>query len=124
MDLSMKVLVVDDFATMRRIIKGALKQMGFSSIIEADDGNSALRELKSQDFGLILSDWNMPNMRGIDLLKAAKSDESLKDIPFIMVTAAGQKDNVMEALQAGVSNYIMKPFTPQALEEKIKKVLD
>jgi two-component system chemotaxis response regulator CheY len=116
--------VVDDFATMRRIIKGALKQIGFSSIIEADDGNSALRELKSQDFGLILSDWNMPNMTGIDLLKAAKSDESLKDIPFIMVTAAGQKDNVMEALQAGVSNYIMKPFTPQALEEKIKKVLD
>jgi len=124
MDLTTKVLVVDDFATMRRIIKNALKHLGFTNIIEADDGNAALRELKREEVGLILADWNMPNMDGLDLLKAVRGDEGLKDIPFIMVTAEGQKDNVLEAVKAGVSNYVIKPFTPQTLEEKIKKVLN
>jgi len=123
MDLNMKVLVVDDFASMRRIVKSVIKHMGFTKIIEADDGSAALQVLKKEEIGLILADWNMPRMTGIDLLKAVRSDESLKDVLFIMVTAEGQKDNVVEAVQAGVSNYIMKPFTSEALEEKIKKVL-
>jgi len=123
MDTSMKVLVVDDFATMRRIIKGVLKQLGFSNIIEAEDGNLALEELKKEEIGLIVSDWNMPNMSGLDLLKAVRGDENLKDTPFIMVTAEGQKESVIEAVKAGVSNYIIKPFTSETFGEKLKKVL-
>ncbi|MDD5206883.1 MAG: chemotaxis response regulator CheY [Desulfobacterales bacterium] len=121
-DTSMKVLVVDDFATMRRIVKGVLKQLGFSNIIEAEDGNTALGELKKEKIGLIVSDWNMPNMSGLDLLKAVRGDASLKAIPFIMVTAEGQKENVIEAVKAGVSNYIVKPFTPETFGEKLQKV--
>jgi len=122
LDTSIKVLVVDDFATMRRIIKGVLKQLGFKEIIEAEDGTAALEELRKEKVGLIVSDWNMPKMTGLDLLKAVRSDESLKDIPFIMVTAEGQKENVLEAVKAGVSNYIVKPFTPETLSEKLEKV--
>ena len=121
-DTSMKVLVVDDFATMRRIVKGVLKQLGFSNIIEAEDGNMAMGELKKEKIGLIVSDWNMPNMSGLDLLKAVRGDASLKAIPFIMVTAEGQKENVIEAVKAGVSNYIVKPFTPETFGEKLQKV--
>ncbi|MBW1721251.1 MAG: chemotaxis response regulator CheY [Deltaproteobacteria bacterium] len=121
-DTSMKVLVVDDFATMRRIVKGVLKQLGFSDIVEAEDGNIALEELKKEKFGLIVSDWNMPNMTGLDLLKAVRGDANLKDIPFIMVTAEGQKENVVEAVKSGVSNYIVKPFTPETFSEKLQKV--
>ena len=123
MDLGMKVLVVDDFATMRRIVKGVLKQLGFSNIIEAEDGSLALEELKKEEIGLIVSDWNMPNMSGLDLLKAVRGDENLKGTPFIMVTAEGQKENVVEAVKAGVSSYIIKPFTPETFSEKLKKVL-
>jgi two-component system chemotaxis response regulator CheY len=122
MDTSMKVLVVDDFATMRRIVKGVLKQLGFSDIIEAENGTSALDELKKEKVGLIVSDWNMPKMTGLDLLKAVREDEKLKSIPFIMVTAEGQKENVLEAVKAGVSNYIVKPFTPETFNEKLQKV--
>ncbi len=122
MDLGMKVLVVDDFATMRRIIKGVLKQLGFSNIIEAEDGRLALEELKKEEIGLIVSDWNMPNMSGMDLLKAVRGDENLKGTPFIMVTAEGQKEHVIEAAKAGVSNYLIKPFTPETFGEKLKKV--
>jgi len=122
MDTSMKVLVVDDFATMRRIVKGVLKQLGFSDIIEAENGSSALDELKKERVGLIVSDWNMPKMTGLELLKAVKEDEKLKSIPFIMVTAEGQKENVLEAVKAGVSNYIVKPFTPETFNEKLQKV--
>jgi two-component system chemotaxis response regulator CheY len=122
MDTSMKVLVVDDFATMRRIVKGVLKQLGFSDIIEAENGNSALDELRKEKVGLIVSDWNMPKMTGLDLLKAVREDEKLKSIPFIMVTAEGQKENVLEAVKAGVSNYIVKPFTPETFNEKLQKV--
>jgi two-component system chemotaxis response regulator CheY len=122
MDTNMKVLVVDDFATMRRIVKGVLKQLGFSDIIEAENGSSALDELKREKVGLIVSDWNMPKMTGLELLKALKEDETLKSIPFIMVTAEGQKENVLEAVKAGVSNYIVKPFTPETFNEKLQKV--
>ena len=122
-DTNIKVLVVDDFATMRRIVKGVLKQLGFSKIIEAEDGSVALGELKKDSIGLIVSDWNMPKMTGLDLLKAVKKDESLKNIPFIMVTAEGQKENVIEAVKAGVSNYVVKPFTPETFSEKLEKVL-
>ena len=121
-DTTMKVLVVDDFATMRRIVKGVLKQLGFSDIIEAENGSSALDELKKEKVGLIVSDWNMPKMTGLDLLKAVREDDKLKTIPFIMVTAEGQKENVLEAVKAGVSNYIVKPFTPETFNEKLQKV--
>ena len=124
MDTSMKVLVVDDFATMRRIVKGVLKQLGFNNIIEAEDGSLALEQLKKEHIGLIVSDWNMPNMTGLDLLKAVRGDADLKNIPFIMVTAEGQKENVVEAVKAGVSNYIVKPFTPDTFGEKLNKVFN
>ena len=119
----MKVLVVDDFATMRRIVKGVLKQLGFGNIIEAEDGAAALNELKREKIGLIVSDWNMPNMTGLDLLRAVRGDGELKGIPFIMVTAEGQKENIIEAVKAGVSNYVVKPFTPETFGEKVQKVL-
>jgi two-component system, chemotaxis family, chemotaxis protein CheY len=119
---NIKVLVVDDFATMRRIVKGVLKQLGFNDIIEAENGHSALEELKKEQIGLIVSDWNMPKMNGLELLKAVRSDASLQGVPFIMVTAEGQKENVLEAVKAGVSNYIVKPFTPETFSEKLAKV--
>lgn len=122
MDLNMNVLVVDDFATMRRIIKGALKTIGFNNIFEAEDGNGALNVLKKENIGLVMSDWIMPNMNGLELLKAIRKNEKFKDIPFIMVTAEGQKKNVMDALESGVNSYIVKPFTPQVLLGKLKKV--
>lgn len=121
-DTSIKVLVVDDFATMRRIVKGVLKQLGFTNIIEAEDGTNAFKELKKERVGLIVSDWNMPNMTGLELLKEVRNDGDLKDIPFLMVTAEGQKENVVEAVQAGVSNYIVKPFTPETFSAKLEKV--
>ena len=123
MDAGMKVLVVDDFSTMRKIIKNNLKGMGFNNIVEAENGQKALEELKKETVGLIISDWNMPVMTGIELLKAVRGDAGLKSIPFIMVTAEGQKDNVMEAAKAGVSNYVVKPFTPDTFSEKLQKVL-
>ena len=121
-DKSIKVLVVDDFATMRRIVKGVLKQLGFSNIVEAEDGSKALEELKKEKIGLIVSDWNMPNMSGLDLLKAIRQDDNFKSIPFLMVTAEGQKENVVQAVQAGVSNYIVKPFTPETFNAKLEKI--
>jgi two-component system chemotaxis response regulator CheY len=123
-DTNIKVLVVDDFATMRRIVKGVLKQLGFQEIIEAENGSAALEELKREQVGLIVSDWNMPKMTGLDLLKAVRGDDNLKGIPFIMVTAEGQKENVMEAVKAGVNNYIVKPFTPETFNEKLQKVFN
>jgi two-component system chemotaxis response regulator CheY len=124
MDLNMKVLIVDDFATMRRIVRNILKQIGFKNIAEADDGKSALKELKKGKIDLILCDWNMPEMPGIDLLKAVRSDDELKSIPFVMVTAEAQKDNIVEAVKAGVSNYVVKPFTAETINEKLSKVFD
>jgi len=122
LDLNMKVLVVDDFATMRRILRNILKQIGFTYINEADDGKSALKLLKKEHFDLVLCDWNMPEMPGIELLKAVRSDAELKGLPFVMVTAEAQKDNILEAVKAGVSNYVVKPFTAETISEKLEKV--
>jgi two-component system chemotaxis response regulator CheY len=122
MDLNMKVLIVDDFATMRKILRNILKQIGFTDIAEADDGNTGLKALQKEKFDLVLCDWNMPEMPGIDLLRAVRSDDALKDIPFVMVTAEAQKDNIVEAVKEGVSNYIIKPFTADTVHEKLKKV--
>jgi len=124
MDLNMKVLIVDDFAGMRKIVGNILKHIGFKNIIEADDGKSALKVLKKGKVDLILSDWNMPEMPGIDLLKAVRSDGELKDIPFVMVTAEAHKDNIVEAVKAGVSGYVVKPFTAETISDKLTKVFD
>ncbi len=121
-DTSLKVLVVDDMSTMRRIIKNVLKQIGFSDMVEAENGQDALNKLKAGDIGFIVSDWNMPVMQGIDLLRAVRADAELKHLPFLMVTAEAQKDNIIEAVQAGVSNYVVKPFTAEALQEKLEKI--
>ena len=119
MDGNLRILVVDDFKTMRRILRNVLKEIGFTKIVEADDGTTALDVLKKGEIHLIISDWNMPKMTGLDLLKAVRADGSLKDIPFVMVTAEAQKDSVIQAVQAGVSNYIVKPFTTGAVKEKL-----
>jgi len=124
MDLHIKILVVDDFATMRKVIRNLLKQVGYENIVEAEDGVTALKALKSQKIDLIISDWNMPNMTGIELLKAVRADEDLKTMPFLMVTAEALQDNVITAVKAGVSNYIVKPFTAEFLNDKIKKILE
>ena len=121
-DTSLKVLVVDDMSTMRRIVKNVLKQIGFSDMVEAENGQDALNKLKAGDIGFIVSDWNMPVMQGIDLLRAVRADAELKHLPFLMVTAEAQKDNIIEAVQAGVSNYVVKPFTAEALQEKLEKI--
>ncbi|MBZ4681676.1 response regulator [Thermodesulfobacterium sp.] len=123
LNTDLKILVVDDFATMRKIIKNILTQLGFKNILEADDGSSALELLKKEKIDLIISDWNMPKMSGLDLLKAVRNDPNLKDILFVMVTAEAQKDNVIEAIKHGVNQYIVKPFTPETLKEKLEKVL-
>ena len=117
----MKVLVVDDFATMRKIIKNVLKQINIENVLEAENGKQALTILKNNSADLIISDWIMPEMTGIEFLKACKGDETIKKIPFIMVTAEAQKDNIMEAIKSGVDNYIVKPFTPDKLREAIDK---
>ncbi|MDW8002785.1 MAG: response regulator [Deltaproteobacteria bacterium] len=117
----MKVLVVDDFATMRKIIKNVLKQLDIENVKEAENGKQALEILRSEKIDLIISDWIMPEMTGIEFLKACKSDENIKKIPFIMVTAEAQKSSVIEAIQSGVDNYIVKPFTPEKLKEAIEK---
>lgn len=124
MDLGKKALVVDDFATMRRIIKNVLKKIGFTDISEADDGKTAFTMLKNDTFDLVLCDWNMPEMPGIELLKAVRSDDGVKDIPFVMVTAEAKKENIVEAVKAGVSNYVVKPFTAETIGQKLKKVFD
>jgi two-component system chemotaxis response regulator CheY len=121
-DTSIKVLVVDDMSTMRRIVKNVLKQIGFSDMVEAENGQDALSKLKVDDIGLIVSDWNMPVMQGIELLREVRADVELKHIPFLMVTAEAQKENIIEAVQAGVSNYVVKPFTPEALKGKLEKI--
>lgn len=124
LDLKMKILVVDDFSTMRRIVKNILKQIGYSDIEEAEDGNSALARLRQGGFGLVVSDWNMPNMTGLDLLKAIRADNVLSQVPVLMVTAEAKKENVLDAIQAGVNNYVVKPFTADVLKEKIEKIFD
>jgi two-component system chemotaxis response regulator CheY len=119
----MRVLVVDDFQTMRRIIVNLLRQLGFNNVIEAQDGKAALDRVRAEKVDLIISDWNMPIMTGIDFLKEVRKDEKLKTTPFIMVTAEGKKENVIAAVQAGVNNYIVKPFNAATLKEKMTKVI-
>jgi two-component system chemotaxis response regulator CheY len=117
----MRVLVVDDFATMRKIVKNVLKQISIENVVEAENGKHALTVLQTEPVDLIISDWMMPEMTGIEFLKVCKGDEEKKKIPFIMVTAEGQKDSVMEAIKSGVDNYIVKPFTPDKLKDAIDK---
>jgi two-component system chemotaxis response regulator CheY len=123
-DKNMKILIVDDFATMRKVIKNLLRQTGYQNVTEAEDGVVALKELKSQKIDFIISDWNMPNMTGIELLKAVRADSELSSLPFLMVTAEALQQNVVEAVKAGVSNYIVKPFTAEVLGEKIEKIIE
>lgn len=123
LDHNMKILVVDDFSTMRRIIKNILKEIGYVNVDEADDGSTALEKLKSSRFDFVVTDWNMPNMPGIDLLRAIRLDPALKHTPVLMVTAEAAKENVVTAVQAGVNNYIVKPFTAAALKERIDLIL-
>jgi two-component system chemotaxis response regulator CheY len=118
----MKILVVDDMATMRRIVKNILKQLGFASVEEAENGQEALQKLRADTFGFVVSDWNMPVMTGIDMLREIRADEKLKAIPVLMVTAEAQQANLVEAIQAGVSNYIVKPFTAETMQQKLQKI--
>lgn len=120
----MKILIVDDFSTMRRIIKNLLRDLGFTNTAEADDGTTALPMLQSGNFDFLVTDWNMPGMNGIELLRAVRADERLKLLPVLMVTAEAKRDQIIEAAQAGVNGYVVKPFTAQALKEKIEKVFE
>src|SRR5215831_7695359 len=122
-DQKMRFLVVDDFSTMRRIVRNLLKELGFTEIEEAEDGSAALAKLKVEKFDFVVSDWNMPNMTGIELLKAVRADAALKHLPVLMVTAEAKKENIVEAAQAGASGYIVKPFTVATLDEKLNKIL-
>ncbi len=124
MDKSMKILVVDDFSTMRRIIKNLLKDLGFSNIQEADDGSTALPMLQQGDFDFVVTDWNMPGMQGIDLLRAIRADDKLKHLPVLMVTAEAKKEQIVAAAQAGVNGYVVKPFTAPTLKEKLDKIFE
>jgi two-component system chemotaxis response regulator CheY len=120
----MKILVVDDFSTMRRIIKNLLKDLGFANIQEADDGNTALPMLNQGDFDFVVTDWNMPGMQGIDLLRAIRADEKLKHLPVLMVTAEAKKEQIVAAAQAGVNGYVIKPFTAGTLKQKLEKIFE
>jgi two-component system chemotaxis response regulator CheY len=122
-DKSMNVLIVDDYKTMLRIIRNLLKQIDFNNVEEASDGAEALGKLRTGHFGLVISDWNMQPMTGLELLQEVRQDSKLKSLPFIMITAESKTENVVAAKQAGVSNYIVKPFNAETLKEKIEKVL-
>ena len=119
----LKFLIVDDFSTMRRIVRGLLKEMGCNNAEEAEDGAAALQMLKAQKFDFVVSDINMPNMNGFDLLKAIKADDTLKHLPVLMVTAEARKEDIVLAAQTGAAGYIVKPFTKATLEEKVQKIL-
>ena len=122
-DSNMKILVVDDFSTMRRIVRNLLKELGFANVSEAEDGVDALNKLRSEgNFEFVVSDWNMPNMTGIELLRNIRADAALKHLPVLMVTAEAKRENIIEAAQAGASGYVVKPFTAATLDEKLKKV--
>jgi len=123
MSQNMKFLVVDDFSTMRRIIRNLLKELGFTNVDEAEDGVAALAKLRGGGFEFVVSDWNMPNMTGIELLRAIRADADLKHLPVLMVTAEAKKENIIEAAQAGASGYVVKPFTAATLDEKLGKIL-
>jgi two-component system chemotaxis response regulator CheY len=121
-DKNMRFIVVDDFSTMRRIVRNLLKELGFTNVDEAEDGQVALHKLKTQHYDFIVSDWNMPNMTGIELLKAIRADAQIRGIPFMMITAEAKRENIIEAAMAGANGYIVKPFTAATLEEKMNKI--
>jgi len=123
-DKNMKFLVVDDFSTMRRIVRNLLKELGFNNADEAEDGVAALTKLRNGNFQFVVSDWNMPNMTGLELLKAIRADANLKHLPVLMVTAEAKKENIVEAAQNGASGYVVKPFTAATLEEKLNKIFE
>ena len=121
-DKNLKFLIVDDFSTMRRIVRNLLKELGFTNVDEAEDGVVALQKLKNQSFGFVVTDWNMPNMDGLALLQKIRTDEQLKHLPVLMVTAEAKKENIIAAAQAGASGYVVKPFTTATLDEKLTKI--
>lgn len=124
MDKNMKILIVDDFSTMRRIVKNLLRDLGFNDTTEADDGQTALPMLKTGKFDFLVTDWNMPGMDGLTLLKEVRADENLKDMPVLMVTAEAKREQIVVAAQAGVNGYVVKPFTAVTLKEKIEKIFE
>ncbi len=124
MDKNMKILIVDDFSTMRRIIKNLLRDLGFTNTDEADDGTTALPMLQTGKYEFLVTDWNMPGMTGIDLLKAVRKDDKLVGLPVLMVTAESKREQIIEAAQAGVNGYVVKPFTAATLQEKIDKIFE
>jgi two-component system, chemotaxis family, chemotaxis protein CheY len=124
MDKGIRILVVDDFSTMRRIVKNLLNDLGFTNLAEADDGSTALIELKKAPFDMVVTDWNMPGVTGIELLKAIRADPALAKIPVLMVTAEAKREQIIEAAQAGVNGYIIKPFTAATLEDKLSKIFE
>ena len=123
-DKNMKFLVIDDFPTMRRIVRNLLKELGYSNVEEAEDGMDALSKLREGSFDFVVSDWNMPNLDGLEMLKQIRQDDQLKHLPVLMVTAEAKKENIIEAAQAGASGYVVKPFTAGTLEEKLNKIFE
>ena len=123
MSKDMKFLVVDDYSTMRRIVKNLLHDLGYANVTEADDGKTALPLLQNGSFDFLITDWNMPGMPGLDLLKAVRANDKLKKLPVLMLTAEAKREQIVEAAQAGVSGYVIKPFTAVTLKEKIDKIL-
>lgn len=124
MNKNMRILIVDDFSTMRRIVKNLLGDLGFSNTAEAEDGNSALALLHSQPFDFVITDWNMPGMTGIELLRVIRADAALKAMPVLMVTAEAKREQIIEAAQCGINGYIIKPFTAQTLQEKLGRIFE
>jgi two-component system chemotaxis response regulator CheY len=124
MDKGMKILVVDDFPTMRRIVRNLLKELGYSNVDEAEDGMAGLARLRSGTYDFVISDWNMPNLDGLAMLKEIRADANLTHLPVLMVTAESKKENIIAAAQAGASGYVVKPFTAATLDEKLNKILE
>ncbi|CAN0617553.1 chemotaxis protein CheY [Burkholderia multivorans] len=124
MDKNMRILVVDDFPTMRRIVRNLLKELGYSNVDEAEDGAAGLARLRSGGFEFVISDWNMPNLDGLSMLKEIRADAALSHLPVLMVTAESKKENIIAAAQAGASGYVVKPFTAATLDEKLSKILE
>lgn len=123
-DKNLNFLVVDDFSTMRRIVRNLLKELGYNNVEEAEDGVDALDKLKTGQFQFVVSDWNMPNLDGLDMLKKIRADDAMKDLPVLMVTAEAKKENIIAAAQAGANGYVVKPFSAAILEEKLNKIFD
>ncbi|NPT55692.1 chemotaxis response regulator CheY [Paraburkholderia elongata] len=124
MDKGMKILVVDDFPTMRRIVRNLLKELGYSNVDEAEDGQAGLARLRSGTYDFVISDWNMPNLDGLAMLKEIRADANIAHLPVLMVTAESKKENIIAAAQAGASGYVVKPFTAATLDEKLNKILE